>query len=65
MTKQILFISHDASRTGAPILLLNFLRWFKQNTDIPFRIILAKTGELEPYFKELAPTFVFNIKPTD
>ena len=63
MTKQILFISHDASRTGAPILLLNFLRWFKQNTDIPFRIILAKTGELEPYFKELAPTFVFNIKP--
>jgi glycosyltransferase involved in cell wall biosynthesis len=59
MKKEIIFISHDASRTGAPILLLNFLRWFKQNTDIPFRIILRKGGELESEFIELAPTLVF------
>lgn len=63
MTKQIIFISHNSSRTGAPIILLNFLRWFKQNTNIPFRIILADTGELEAEFRELAPTFIFNLKP--
>ena len=26
----ILFVSHNASRTGAPIELLHFLRWFKK-----------------------------------
>ncbi len=62
MKKEIIFISHDASRTGAPILLLNFLRWFKQNTDIPFRIVLRKGGELESEFVELAPTLVFEQK---
>lgn len=62
MQKEILFISHDASRTGAPILLLQFLRWFKQNTDIPFRIILRNGGELESEFAELAPTLVFQQK---
>ena len=60
--KEIIFISHDASRTGAPILLLNFLRWFKKNTDIPFRIILRKGGELESDFSELVPTLVFEQK---
>jgi glycosyltransferase involved in cell wall biosynthesis len=59
MSKQILFISHNATRTGAPILLLHFLRWFKENTEIPFRILLGKGGELESDFTELAPTLIF------
>lgn len=54
----VLFVSHDASRTGAPTVLLNFLRWFKQNTDIPFLILLQKGGPLESEFFELAPTFI-------
>ncbi|MEP0911415.1 glycosyltransferase family 4 protein [Leptolyngbya sp. GB1-A1] len=57
--KKVLFISHDASRTGAPILLLNFLRWFKENTNIPFKIILGKGGPLEAEFAELAPVTVY------
>ncbi|WP_414521109.1 glycosyltransferase [Umezakia ovalisporum] len=56
--KKVLFISHDASRTGAPIVFLNFLRWFKDNTDIPFQILLRRGGELEPEFAALAPTLV-------
>ena len=56
---KVLFISHDASRTGAPMLLLNFLRWFKENTDIPFEILLGRGGELEQDFAALAPTSVF------
>ena len=62
MKKEILFISHEASRTGAPIILLNFLRWFKQNTDIPFRIILRTGGELESEFAQLAPTLLLGQK---
>ena len=58
-TPKIVFISHDASRTGAPIVFLNFLRWFKQNTDIPFQILLRKGGELEVEFAKLASTLVF------
>jgi len=58
-TPKIVFISHDASRTGAPIVFLNFLRWFKANSDIPFLIILRRGGSLESEFADLAPTFVF------
>ena len=58
--KSILFISHDASRTGAPIILLNFLKWFKANSDIPFQILLKNGGELEAEFAKLAPLSVFN-----
>ncbi|MGA7952697.1 MAG: glycosyltransferase family 4 protein [Gloeobacterales cyanobacterium] len=58
--KKILFISHDASRTGAPIVFLNFLRWFKENTDIPFKILLRNGGPLEGDFTNLAPTMIFN-----
>ncbi len=57
--KKILFISHDASRTGAPIILLNFLKWFKANTNIPFQILLKKGGELESEFKAIAPVSAF------
>jgi glycosyltransferase involved in cell wall biosynthesis len=64
MSKTILFISHDASRTGAPIYLLNFLRWLKENTDIPFQILLKKGGSLEPEFREIAPTLLYTPKPT-
>ncbi|MFC1560241.1 glycosyltransferase family 4 protein [Candidatus Margulisiibacteriota bacterium] len=58
--KKILFISHDATRTGAPMVLLYFLRWLKNNTDIPFEIILRKGGKLKPEFKKLARVTVFN-----
>lgn len=54
--KIILFISHDASRTGAPILLLNFLKWFKQNSPLPFKVLLGRGGPLESEFAALAPT---------
>jgi glycosyltransferase involved in cell wall biosynthesis len=61
--KTILFISHDASRTGAPILLLNFLKWFKQNSQIPFKILLGRGGPLESEFADLAPTLRLDQPP--
>jgi glycosyltransferase involved in cell wall biosynthesis len=53
--RRVLFISHEASRTGAPILLLHVLAWLKANTDIAFEILLGDQGELQPEFERLAP----------
>jgi glycosyltransferase involved in cell wall biosynthesis len=58
--KKILFLSHDASRTGAPILLLNLLRWLKENSDLSFQVLLRDGGVLEPEFSALAS--VSNLK---
>lgn len=52
----ILFISHDASRTGAPIALLTFLKWLRANTDYRFAVLLGAGGALETEFESLAPT---------
>ena len=62
MNKKILFISHEASRTGATIVLLHLLKWIKSNTDINFEIVLKKSGVLLPEFQELAPVTVFASK---
>ncbi|HUB87790.1 MAG TPA: glycosyltransferase, partial [Verrucomicrobiae bacterium] len=51
--KRILFVSHEASRTGAPILLLDFLRWLRKNTDQEFETLLGAGGPLEKEFAKL------------
>ncbi|MBW4470182.1 MAG: glycosyltransferase [Stenomitos rutilans HA7619-LM2] len=58
--KRILFISHDASRTGAPIVLLNFLRWFRDHTHLPFLILLREDGALRSEFEAIGPVIVLN-----
>lgn len=57
-TQKILFISHEASRTGAPIVLLNLIKWIKENTDQQFDILLLNDGPLRPEFELLGETFV-------
>jgi len=57
--KKVLFISHSAGRTGAPLMLLNFLKWMKNHSDISFEILLKTSGELEQDFADLVPTKVF------
>ncbi len=56
--RRVLFVSHEATRTGAPFLLLHFLEWLKEHTDLPFSILLRKGGALEPEFAAIAPTVV-------
>ena len=53
---EILFLSHDASRTGAPMVLLTFLRWLRANSDYQFGVLLGRGGALEPDFASIAPT---------
>ena len=55
--KKILFVSHDASRTGAPITFLTFINWFKNNSEIEFDILLLNGGNLFDQFSSLAPTY--------
>jgi glycosyltransferase involved in cell wall biosynthesis len=53
----ILFVSHDASRTGAPIALLTFLKWLRANFDYyRIEVLLGSGGALEPAFQSVAPT---------
>lgn len=59
----ILFISHDGSRTGAPIFLLRFLEWFRKNHNIPFRLLVGNYGELVPDFQALCHVDYFEPKP--
>jgi glycosyltransferase involved in cell wall biosynthesis len=54
----VLFISHDASPTGAPFLLLHLLRWLRGNVKLDFEIVVANAGPLQAQFAELAPVVV-------
>ncbi len=58
-TPSILFVSHESSRTGAPIFLLRFLGWLKQRCETPFRILVGSQGSLFQDFAALAPTDSF------
>jgi glycosyltransferase involved in cell wall biosynthesis len=62
--RNVLFINHDGARTGAPIIFMNFLRWFKDNTDIPFQILSKNGGDLEHEMHKLAPVSYYNNKQT-
>lgn len=55
----ILFLAHDSSRTGAPIVLLHFMRWLKKNTTIQFSILLKIPGGIEQEMREIAPVYLY------
>lgn len=61
--KTVLFVSHEASRSGAPIILLNLMKWLKYNTDIRFMALIENASdgknELLPEFEALCPTLVY------
>jgi len=57
--KKVLFISHDATHTGAPILLLSILKWIKVNDVFDFEVLLLKGGDLKPEFEKLSKVYLF------
>jgi glycosyltransferase involved in cell wall biosynthesis len=53
--KKILFISHEASLTGAPMVLLYLMAWIKDNRpEFQTGILLLNGGEIEQRFFSLA-----------
>lgn len=61
----ILFVSHEASRTGAPIYLLHLLRWLRAKTNLQLRVLLGRGGPLESKFRAVAETFTPETFGTD
>lgn len=61
--KRILVLSHEASFTGAPILLLNLMKLLQQEQSIIFDIVLLRGGPLEKEFEKLGDVIV--LKPAD
>jgi glycosyltransferase involved in cell wall biosynthesis len=56
----ILFVSHDATRTGAPIVLLHLLRWLQSHSARPFGVIVRGPGDLTSEFMSVAETLVLH-----
>jgi glycosyltransferase involved in cell wall biosynthesis len=54
--EKILFIGHVASRSGAPLLLLHFLKWLRQNSTLEFELLLKSGGELVQEYSQVCPT---------
>ncbi len=61
--RRVLFVSHDATLTGAPVLLLHLLRWLRTNTSIDFEVVLRRGGELSAEFAALAPVWQAEATP--
>lgn len=59
MTPDVLFLAHQADRTGAPLVLLHFLRWLKANTNLACGVLLKQGGELTTEFAAVAPTVLW------
>src|SRR5688572_25197719 len=54
----ILFISHDASLSGAPVLLLNLVRLLVDNQKAIVHFVITRDGSLADEFKKIAPTTI-------
>ncbi|WP_299123546.1 glycosyltransferase [uncultured Winogradskyella sp.] len=59
---KILFINHSAAKTGAPIVLLHFLKWLKQNKDLSFDVLSLQNGSLLEAFSEVSEKHYYKLK---
>jgi hypothetical protein len=63
--KRILLITHDASRTGAPMVVLHFARWLREHRPaVAVDVLAVKGGELAAEFRSAADTYwELNVAP--
>lgn len=54
--RRVLFVSHEATRTGAPKIILNILKHFAKNCDIQCETILQAGGHLASEFEAHSET---------
>lgn len=56
--KKILFITHESSRSGAPMLLLHLLKWLKKRTtDYNVDVLTLRKGHLDSEFIAVADRY--------
>lgn len=65
--QRVLFVSHEATRTGAPMIILNILKHFSQTCDVQCETILHNGGHLVGDFKKYSEVDCVNVprKPSD
>ncbi|MEJ7610068.1 MAG: glycosyltransferase family 4 protein [Ferruginibacter sp.] len=56
---KILFISHESSRSGAPLLLVKFIRWLVKEGKAKPVMLINRRGVLDHEFKALGKTYFF------
>ena len=54
-----IFVTHSASRTGAPLIILKISEYFKKKLGANCVNILCEGGELEIEFEQIGPTYIF------
>jgi glycosyltransferase involved in cell wall biosynthesis len=57
--QQVLFVSHKANRSGAPMVLLGIIRELKKQSALRIMVILMEDGPLAVEFRQLATTFLW------
>lgn len=58
--KKILFITHETSRTGAPIVLLYFIKWIKeQNKKLSLSVLDLHSGILSDEFRNVSDNYYY------
>ncbi|MEP6849624.1 MAG: glycosyltransferase family 4 protein [Acidobacteriota bacterium] len=64
--KRILFIGHEASRSGAPIVLFHLLRWINRNRpDLEVHLLLLTGGDLESEYRKICTVHVLRKSISD
>lgn len=51
--KKILFILHEATESGAPMVVFSFMQWLKKNTDVQFDCYVIHKGTLNVKLREI------------
>jgi glycosyltransferase involved in cell wall biosynthesis len=54
--KRVLFVCHDASRTGAPLMLFWLVRWLVAHQAVEAHVAILRDGPLREDFEALCPT---------
>ena len=54
----IVFVGHEATRSGAPFTQLHLMQWIKANTSHKMVLVLLKGGPLIEEFRELADVYI-------
>ncbi|WP_082641054.1 glycosyltransferase [Sinorhizobium sp. GL28] len=56
------FVVHDLNIGGAPVLLANIARWFREHTTYDVRIVAMTGGPLSSVMEGIAPLFIVGTK---
>ena len=62
---RVLFVSHDASLTGAPIVLLHLVRWLRTNANMDMEMVFVDGGPLLPEFGRYARVLRYESRPRE